>query len=131
MANTDVQCFLDWHSAVQIDFYQKYICKRDILQKIDDIFIRKSDRVVDRVVVDELEDLLDVVVDDVVGKGEEDCPLNFLEVDLGAELFEKVLVLVKADGEEVEKVADVHIVRQAEKFPNYFSWKASRQYLLK
>ena len=72
------------------------------MQKIDDIFIRKSDRVVDSVVVDELEDLLDVVVDDVVGKREEDCSLNFLEVDLRAELFEKVLVLVKTDGEEVK-----------------------------
>ena len=90
-----------------------------------------SDSIVDRVVVDELQDLLDVVVDDVIGEGEEDASLNLLEVDLGAELFEKVLVLVKTDGEEVEKVTNVHIVRQAEKFPNNFSWKASRQYLLK
>ena len=93
--------------------------------------IRNSDSIVDRVVVDELEDLLDVVVDDVVGKREEDCSLNFLEVDLRAELFEKVLVLVKTDGEEVEKVTNVHIVCQAEKIQNNFSWKACRQYLLK
>ena len=77
--------------------------------------IRNSDSIVNRVVVDELKDLLDVVVDDVVGKREEDCPLDFLEVDLGAKLFEKVLVLVKADGEEVKEVSNVHIVRQAEK----------------
>ena len=79
-----------------------------------------SDSIVDRVVVDELQDLLDVVVDNVIGEGEEDAPLDLLEVDLGAELFEKVLVLVKTDGEEVEKVADVHIVRQAEKIPTLF-----------
>ena len=84
-----------------------------------------SDSIVDRVVVDKLEDLLDVVVDDVVGKREENCSLDLLEVDLRAELFEKVLVLVKADGEEVKKVTDVHIVRQAEKYQSYFSWKAS------
>ena len=93
--------------------------------------IRNSDSIVNRVVVDELKDLLDVVVDDVVGKREEDCSLNFLEVDLRAELFEKVLVLVKTDGEEVKKVTNVHIVRQAEKISKLFSWKACRQYLLK
>ena len=76
--------------------------------------IRNSDSIVDRVVVDELEDLLDVVVDDVVGKRKEDCPLLLLEVDLGAELFEEVLVLVETDGQEVEQVSDVHIVCEAE-----------------
>ena len=92
-----------------------------------------SDSIVDRVVVDELQDLLDVVVDDVIGEGEEDASLNLLEVDLGAELFEKVLVLVKTDWEEVEKVADVHIVRQAEKYQNDSSntWKSYWQHLLK
>ena len=79
-----------------------------------------SDSIVDRVVVDELQDLLDVVVDDVIGKREEDCPLDFLEVDLGAELFEKVLILVKADGEEVKEVSNVHIVRQAEQNAKLF-----------
>ena len=37
-----------------------------------------------------------------------------LEVDLGTELFEEVLVLVETDGQEVKQVSDVHIVCQAE-----------------
>ena len=37
-----------------------------------------------------------------------------LEVDLGTELFEEVLVLVETDGQEVEQVSDVHIVGEAE-----------------
>ena len=121
-------------SALVIDTQQfKKLLPKIYLCNRKEVLIRNSpsDSIVDRVVVDKLEDLLDVVVDDVVGKREEDCSLDLLEVDLRAELFEKVLVLVKADGEEVKKVADVHIVRQAEKYPNYFSWKASRQYLLK
>ena len=92
------------------------------MQERRDILIRNSDSIVDRVVVDELEDLLDVVVDDVVCKREEDRPLHLLQVDLGPKLFEEVLILIETDGEEVKKVANVHIVRQAEKKDqNYFS----------
>ena len=42
-----------------------------------DIF--HSSSIVDRVVVDELQDLLDVIVHDVIGKREEDGPLFLLE----------------------------------------------------
>ena len=96
------------------------------MQERRDILIRNSDSIVDRVVVDELEDLLDVVVDDVVGKREEDRPFHLLQVDLGPKLFEEVLILIETDGEEVKKVANVHIVRQAEKKTKIISQNLGR-----
>ena len=55
----------------------KNISALDTLCRSCDIF--HSSSIVDRVVVDELQDLLDVVVHDVIGKREEDGPLFLLE----------------------------------------------------
>ena len=55
----------------------KNISALNTLCRSCDIF--HSSSIVDRVVVDELQDLLDVVVHDVVGKREEDGPLFLLE----------------------------------------------------
>merc|ERR1719412_1382173 len=105
MDNTDVPCSVD---AQLKTFLPKNISRVKL-------FCRSisSGSIVDGVVVDELQDLLDVVVDNVIGKWEEDSPFNLLQVNFRAELFEKVLVFVETDGEEVKKVANIHIVRQA------------------
>ena len=106
--------------------YGQYWCSLLCWCAVENIFTKNISRVklfcksissgsiVDGVVVDELQDLLDVVVDNVIGKWEEDSPFNLLQVNFRAELFEKVLVFVETDGEEVKKVANIHIVRQAE-----------------
>ena len=55
----------------------KNISALNTLCRSCDIF--HSSSIVDRVVVDELQDLLDVVVHDVIGKREKDGPLFLLE----------------------------------------------------
>ena len=55
----------------------KNISALNTLCRSCDIF--HSSSIVDRVVVDELQDLLDIVVHDVIGKREEDGPLFLLE----------------------------------------------------
>lgn len=78
------------------------------------VFHRSSRGVVESVVVDEFKNLLDVVVDDVIGEGQQHGPLHLPEEDLGPELLEEVLILVEADGQEVKQVADVYIISEAE-----------------
>ena len=128
MGNTDVGCSVDWRT-VQKTFYQKIYLHLINYAGAVTFFIQAVQLIVLLLMNSKIFLMSLYTMSQARGRrtvrssslrenNNEYRILYFqdqnLEVDLGTELFEEVLVLVETDGQEVEQVSDVHIVCQAE-----------------
>ena len=71
--------------------------------------------VVRSVVCDEIKNILDVIEDNIVGKGKKDTSLFFLQENLFSVFLEELFIFIETDGEEVEEISNINIVTDGTK----------------
>ena len=91
-----------------IQIYERHACA--IQENITLVKPKTLGIVVRSVIRDEFKNAFDVIEDNIVGKGEKDISLLFLQENLFSVILEEIFIFIETDGKEVEEISNIDIV---------------------
>ena len=91
-----------------IQIYERHACA--IQANITLVKPKTLGIVVRSVIRNEFKNAFDVIEDNIVGKGQKDISLLFLQENLFSVILEEIFIFIETDGKEVEEISNIDIV---------------------